>query len=114
MTPTFSGRKSQFFLLFFYFESKKCFRVPSPWGLYGPKTHWGMHLLDKIMILQMVKQTIRSLAVGYANRPKKAQNGALHKHVLYHPIHSCEPLLVETVISHLWHGFRPALGKGRD
>ena len=44
-------------------------------GGSGPKTHWGMRLLDKIMILQGVKQTIQPLGVGYANRPKKAQNG---------------------------------------
>ena len=48
-------------------------------GLGGsrPKTHWGVHLLDKIMILQGVKQTIQPLRVGYANRPKKAQNGGV-------------------------------------
>ena len=39
------------------------------WGVSGPKTHWGMRLLDKIMILQGVKLTIQSLGVGYANRP---------------------------------------------
>ena len=44
-------------------------------GGSGPKTHWGMHLLDKIMILQGVKLTIQPLGVGYANRPKKAQMG---------------------------------------
>ena len=43
-------------------------------GGYGPKTHWGMRLLDKIMILQGVKATIEPHGVGYANRPKKAQN----------------------------------------
>ena len=41
----------------------------------GPKTDWGMRLLDKIMILQGVKLTIQPFEVGYANRPKKAQNG---------------------------------------
>ena len=41
----------------------------------GPKTHRGMRLLDKIMILQRVKPTNQPLGVGYANRPKKAQNG---------------------------------------
>ena len=42
-------------------------------GLGGstPKTCWGMHLLDKIMILQGFKPTIQSLGVGYANRPKE-------------------------------------------
>ena len=44
-------------------------------GGSGPKTHWGMHLLDKIMILQGVKLTIQPLGVGYANRPKKAKMG---------------------------------------
>ena len=39
-------------------------------GGSGPKTHWGMRLLGKIMILQGVKLTIQSLGVGYANRPK--------------------------------------------
>ena len=54
-------------------------RVGFKWGgsggKSGPKTHWGMRLLDKIMILQGVKLTIQPLGVGYANRPKKAQNG---------------------------------------
>ena len=36
-----------------------------------PKTHWGMRLLDKVMIFQWVKPTIQPLWVGYANRPKK-------------------------------------------
>ena len=44
-------------------------------GGSGPKTHWGMRLLDKIMILQGVKLTIQPLEVGYADRPKKAQKG---------------------------------------
>ena len=43
----------------------------------GPKTHWGMRLLDKIMILQGVNLTIQPLGVGYVNRPKKAQNGGV-------------------------------------
>ena len=33
--------------------------------------------LDKIMILQGVKVTIQPFGVGYANRPKKAQNGGV-------------------------------------
>ena len=44
-------------------------------GGSGPKTHWGMRLLDKIMILQGVKLTIQPLGVGHANRPKKAKMG---------------------------------------
>ena len=41
----------------------------------GPKIYGGMHLLDKIMILQGVKQMIQPLEVGYANSPRKAQGG---------------------------------------
>ena len=44
-------------------------------GGSGPKTHWGMHLLDKTMILQGVKLTIQPLGVGYANRPKRPKRG---------------------------------------
>ena len=46
-------------------------------GGSGPKTHRGMCLLDKMMILQGVKLTIQPLGVGHANRPKKAQNGGV-------------------------------------
>ena len=46
-------------------------------GGSGPKTHWGMCLLGKIMILQGVKPTIQPPGVGYANRPKTAQNGGV-------------------------------------
>ena len=46
-------------------------------GGSGPKTHWGMRLLDKIMILQGVKLTIQPLGVGYATRPKKAKMGGV-------------------------------------
>ena len=53
-------------------------------GGSGPKTHWGMCLLDKIMILQGVKQTIQPLGVGYANSPKKAQKGG---YVVFSPIY---------------------------
>ena len=55
-------------------------------GGSGPKAHWGMCLLDKIMILQGVKLTIQPLGVGYANRPKKAQNGG---YVVFSPIYAC-------------------------
>ena len=51
-------------------------------GGSGPKTHWGMRLLDKIMNLQGVKLTIQPLGVGYANRPKKAKMGG---HVAFSP-----------------------------
>ena len=43
-------------------------------------------LLDKIMILQGVKLTIQPLGVGYAIRPKKAQNGG---YVAFSPICAC-------------------------
>ena len=59
-------------------------------GGSGPKTHWGMHLLDKIMILQGVKPTIQPLGVGYANRPKKAQIGG---YVVFSPIYACLALI---------------------
>ena len=35
MTPPFLGSKIMNLLVFFDFEPKKCFRVPTPWGLYG-------------------------------------------------------------------------------
>ena len=38
-------------------------------GGSGPKTHWGMCLLDRIMILQGVKQTIQPLEVRYRMGP---------------------------------------------
>ena len=59
-------------------------------GGSGPKTNWGMHLLDKIMILQGVKLTIPPLGVGYANRPKKAQNGG---YVAFSPKYACLALI---------------------
>ena len=51
-------------------------------GGSGPKTHWGMRLLDKIMILQGVKLTIRPLGVGCANKPKM---GGMWRFPLYTP-----------------------------
>ena len=33
---------SKSILVFFYFEPKKCFRVPTPWGLYG--VEWDVRL----------------------------------------------------------------------
>ena len=35
MTPPFFGSKIINLLVFSDFEPKKCFRVPTPWGLYG-------------------------------------------------------------------------------
>ena len=34
-TPPFFGSKLMNLLVFFNFEPKKCFRVQTPWGLYG-------------------------------------------------------------------------------
>ena len=67
---------------------QKLQKVGFKWGGGGlggsrPKTHWGMRLLDKIMILQGVKLTIQPLGVGYATRPKKAQNGGYVVFSLY-------------------------------
>ena len=35
MTPPLFWSKIRKLLVFFDFEPKKCFRVPTPWGLYG-------------------------------------------------------------------------------
>ena len=35
MTPHFFGSKIMNLLVFLDFEPKKCFRVPTSWGLYG-------------------------------------------------------------------------------
>ena len=59
-------------------------------GRVRPKTHWGMRLLDKIMILPVVKLTIQPLAVGYADRPKKAKMG---RYVAFSPIYACLTLI---------------------
>ena len=66
---------------------KSGFEVGDPGGS-GPKTHRGMCLWDKIMILQRVELTIQPLGVGYANRPKKAQNGG-GKCVVCSPFYAC-------------------------
>ena len=41
----------------------------------GPRTHWGMCVLDNILIFQGVKPTIQPVGVGYGNRPKNTLNG---------------------------------------
>ena len=51
-------------------------------GGSGPKTHWTICFLGKIMILQGVKRTIQPLGVGYANRPKM---GGMWRFSLYTP-----------------------------
>ena len=59
---------------------QKLQKVGCKWGRSGvsrPKTHWGMRLLDKTMILHGRKPIIQPLRVGYANRAKKAQNGGV-------------------------------------
>ena len=58
-------------------SSKKWVSSGGGLGGSGPKIHWGMRLLDKIMILQGVKLTVQPFRVGYADRPKKAQNGGV-------------------------------------
>ena len=63
-------------------------------GVGGPKTHWGMCLLDKIMIFQGVKLTIQPLGVGYATRPKKAQNGG---YLAFSPIYAYLALIYQPV-----------------
>ena len=70
--------------------SKKWVSSGGVWGGSGPKTHWGMHLLDKIMILQGVQLTIQPLGVGNANRPKKAKMGG---YVAFSPIYACLALI---------------------
>ena len=42
LTPPLFGSKIMNVLVFFDFEPKKCFRVPTPWGLYGAE--WDEHL----------------------------------------------------------------------
>ena len=69
---------------------KSGFQVGGGLGGSGPKTHWGMCLLNKIMILQGVKLTIQPLGVGYANRPKKAKMGG---YVVFSPIYACLALI---------------------
>ena len=59
-------------------------------GGSGPKTRWGMRILDKIMILQGVKLTIQPLGVGYANSPKMAKMGG---YVAFSPIYACLALI---------------------
>ena len=70
--------------------SKKWVSSGGGLGGSGPKTHWGMRLLDKIMILQGVKLTIQPLGVGYANRPKMAKMGG---YVAFSPIYACLALI---------------------
>ena len=70
--------------------SKKWVSSGGVWGGSGPKTHWGMRLLDKIMILQGVKLTIQPLRVGYAHRPNKAKMGG---YVAFSPICACLALI---------------------
>ena len=69
---------------------KSGFQVGRGLGGSGPKTHWGMRLLDKIMILQGVKLKIQPLGVGYANRPKKAKMGG---YVAFSPTYACLALI---------------------
>ena len=70
--------------------SKKWVSSGGGLGGSGPKTHWGMRLLDKIMILQGVKPTIQPLGVGYANSPKMAKMGG---YVAFSHIYACLALI---------------------
>ena len=70
--------------------SKKWVSSGGGLGGSGPKTHWGMLLLDKIMILQRVKLTIQPLGVGYANKAKKAKMGG---YVAFSPLYACLALI---------------------
>ena len=73
--------------------SKKWVSSGGVWGGSGPKTHWGMRLLRKIMILQGVKLTIQPLGVGYANSPKKAEMGGVCGVFPYIPLSTEAPFL---------------------
>ena len=44
MTPPFFGSRIMNLLVFFDFQPKKCFRVRTPWGLYGAE--WDEHLMQ--------------------------------------------------------------------
>ena len=70
--------------------SKKWVSSGGGLGGSGPKTHWGVRLLDKITILQGLELTIQPLGVGYANRPKMAKMGG---YVPFSPIYSCLALI---------------------
>ena len=70
--------------------SKKWVSSGGVLGGCGPKTHWGMRLLDKLMILQGVTLKTQPLGVGYANRPKEAQNGG---YVAFSSIYACLALI---------------------
>ena len=71
-------------------SSKKWVSSGGGLGGSGPKTHGGMRLLDKIMILQGVKPTIQPLGPGYANRPK------MGGYVAFSPVYACLALILTT------------------
>ena len=76
--------------------------TPKMWGGSMPKGHWGIHSLDKTMILQGVKQTIQPVEVGYANSPKKAQKGGMRCFPLYAWLSSnnlCKVILARKLFS---------------
>ena len=70
---------------------KMLFKGGGGLGGSGPKTRWVMHLLDKIMVLQTVKQRIQPLRMGYAKRPQKVQNGGVCSDFSY--IQACLALI---------------------
>ena len=54
MTPPFFGSKIMNLLVFFDFEPKKCFRVPTPLGLYGAKWDERMQFMHFSAIFAML------------------------------------------------------------
>ena len=66
--------------------SKKWVSSGGGLGGSGLESHYGMRVLDKIMILQGVKLTIQPLGVGYVNRPKKAKMAG---YVAFSPLNAC-------------------------
>ena len=63
-------------LAFADFRPPKTKKMLFKWGgVEGGNAHWGMHLLDKTITFQLVKQRIQPLEVGYANRPQKGAGG---------------------------------------
>ena len=65
-TPLFLGSKIMNLLVFFGFEPKNCFRVPTAWGLYG--TEWderSMQFMHFSAILAMLAVLATSVGPWY-------------------------------------------------
>ena len=54
MTPPFFGSKIMNLLVFFDFEPKKCFRVPTPWGLYEAEWDERLQFMHFLAIFAML------------------------------------------------------------